>query len=110
MACGLYQLMHMRIAEHAIINETVSAVTKLNRPWAKGLVNAVLRSFQRQQQELLDSQSDNAVFQTAHPKWLLKKINDSWPEEIATQIVAANNERAPMTLRVNALRTSRIFM
>ena len=31
-ACGLYQLMHMRIAEHAIINETVSAVTKLNRP------------------------------------------------------------------------------
>ncbi|MEJ6744413.1 MAG: 16S rRNA (cytosine(967)-C(5))-methyltransferase RsmB [Porticoccaceae bacterium] len=107
LACGLYQLMHMRIAEHAIINETVSAVTKLNRPWAKGLVNAVLRSFQRQQQELLDSQSDNAVFQTAHPKWLLKKINDSWPEEIATQIVAANNERAPMTLRVNALRTSR---
>ncbi|MDA9090644.1 16S rRNA (cytosine(967)-C(5))-methyltransferase RsmB [Porticoccaceae bacterium] len=107
LACGLYQLMHMRIAEHAIINETVSAVTKLNRPWAKGLVNAVLRSFQRQQQELLDGQSDNEVFQTAHPKWLLKKINDSWPEEIAAQIIAANNERAPMTLRVNALRTSR---
>ena len=106
-ACGLYQLMHMRIADHAIINETVSAVAQLNRPWAKGLVNAVLRSFQRQQQELLDTQSDNPVFQTAHPKWLLKKINDSWPKEIAAQIIAANNERAPMTLRVNALQTTR---
>ena len=107
LACGLYQLMHMRIAEHAIINETVSAASKLNRPWAKGLVNAVLRSFQRQQQQLLDDQSDNVVFQTAHPKWLLKKINDAWPEEIAAQIIAANNERAPMTLRANILRNSR---
>ena len=107
LACGIYQLMHMRIAEHAIINETVSAATKLNRPWAKGLVNAVLRNFQRQQQDLVEGQADNAVFQTAHPKWLLKKIYDSWPEEIASQIIAANNQRAPMTLRTNALRNSR---
>ena len=106
-ACGIYQLMHMRIAEHAIINETVSAAGKLNRPWAKGLVNAVLRNFQRQQQDLLEAQTGNGVFQSAHPKWLLKKINDSWPEEIATQIIAANNQRAPMTLRTNALRNSR---
>ncbi len=106
-ACGIYQLMHMRIAEHAIINETVSAASKLNRPWAKGLVNAVLRNFQRQQQDLVEGQADNAVFQTAHPKWLLKKIHDSWPEEIATKIIAANNQRAPMTLRTNALRNSR---
>ena len=107
LACGLYQLLHMRIAEHAIINETVSAVTKLNRPWAKGLVNAVLRNFQRQQQQLLERQSNNAVFQTAHPKWLLKRINDAWPKEVAEHIIAANNERAPMTLRVNMLRNSR---
>ena len=99
--------MHMRIAEHAIINETVAAVSNLNRPWAKGLVNAVLRSFQRQQQEILDNQTDNLVFQTAHPKWLLNKINEAWPSEIATQIIEANNQRAPMALRVNSLRTSR---
>ena len=75
--------MHMRIAEHAIINETVSAVTKLNRPWAKGLVNAVLRSFQRQQQELWTASLTMRFFRRPIPKWLLKKINDSWPEEIA---------------------------
>ena len=107
MASGIYQLMHMRIAEYAIINETVSAVGNLNRPWAKGLVNAVLRNFQRQQQDILDKETENLVFQTAHPKWLLKKINDAWPSEIASQIIKANNQRAPMTLRVNGLHTSR---
>jgi len=106
-ACGIYQLMHMRIAEHAIINETVAAVSNLNRLWAKGLVNAVLRSFQRQRHEILDNQTDNLVFQTAHPKWLLNKINEAWPSEIASQIIEANNQRAPMTLRINSLRTSR---
>ena len=106
-ACGLYQLMYMRIADHAVINETVSATAKLNRRWAKGLVNAVLRNFQRQGQELIDQQADNQVFQTAHPKWLLGKIRDSWPTETADNIIAANNERAPMVLRVNELRTSR---
>ena len=107
LASGIYQLMHMRIAEYAIINETVSAVGNLNRPWAKGLVNAVLRNFQRQQQDILDKETENLVFQTAHPKWLLKKINDAWPSEIASQIIKANNQRAPMTLRVNGLHTSR---
>jgi len=107
LASGIYQLMHMRIAEYAIINETVSAVGNLNRPWAKGLVNAVLRNFQRQQQNILDKEAENLVFQTAHPKWLLKKINDAWPSEIASQIIKANNQRAPMTLRVNGLHTSR---
>ena len=107
LACGLYQLMHMRIAEHAILNETVSATTKLNRRWAKGLVNAVLRNFQRQRQELLEQQESNQVFQAANPKWLLNKIVESWPAETAEQIIAANNRQAPMMLRVNALRSSR---
>ena len=107
LACGLYQLMHMRIAEHAILNETVSATTKLKRRWAKGLVNAVLRNFQRQRQELLEQQESSQVFQSAHPKWLLNKIAESWPAQTAKQIIAANNHQAPMMLRVNALRSSR---
>ena len=106
LACGLYQLLHMRIPEHAIINETVAASEKLKRRWAKGLVNAVLRNFQRQQAALMAAQSDNAVFAAAHPKWLLDKIADSWPQ-YQDEIIAANNAQAPMVLRVNALHNSR---
>ena len=107
LACGLYQLMYMRIAEHAVINETVSASHKLNRRWAKGLVNAVLRNFQRQRQQLVDQQENNQVFQAAHPKWLLNHIRDAWGPELAEQIIAANNQQAPMMLRINRLRTCR---
>jgi len=99
--CGIYQLLYMRISEHAVVNETVSAVNGLNRKWAKGLVNAVLRSFQRQKMTLLEEQANNATFQSAHPKWLMKKLIHAWPQATIDDIVAANNDRGPMTLRVN---------
>ena len=106
-ACGIYQLMHMRTSEHAVVNETVAATKGLNRVWAKGLVNAVLRTFQREKAGLLQEQLDNSVFQTAHPKWLLKKLEQAWSPDLAAEIVSGNNERGPMTLRVNTLRQTR---
>lgn len=106
-ASGIYQLMYMRTSEHAVVNETVAATKGLNRVWAKGLVNAVLRTFQREKASLLHEKLDNNVFQTAHPKWLLKKLDQAWSPTLAAKIVAGNNERGPMTLRVNTLRQSR---
>ena len=44
---GLYQLKFMRIPDHAAINETVSATGELNKRWARGLSNAVLRNYRR---------------------------------------------------------------
>jgi len=107
LACGLYQLMHTRIADHAALNETVAAVTKLKRLWAKGLVNGILRNFLRQREELEARLSKNPVFAHAHPQWLLDQLFDSWGSETARQIIAANNQRAPMCLRVNQLQGSR---
>ena len=106
-ACGLYQLAHMRISEHASINETVAATKALNRIWAKGLVNAVLRTFQREKLALLDEYKDHLVFQHAHPKWLIKKLNEAWPPNDVLSIIEANNQRGPMTLRVNTTKISR---
>jgi len=106
-ACGIYQLLYMRIAEHAVINETVAGTKKLNRQWAKGFVNAVLRKVQRQQQSLLEQHRQNPVFNWAHPQWLIDELQKDWPSAVAEQIMAANNQQAPMTLRVNTLRCSR---
>ena len=50
---GLYQLKFMRIPDHAAINETVNATGELNKRWARGLSNAVLRNYQRREAELL---------------------------------------------------------
>jgi 16S rRNA (cytosine967-C5)-methyltransferase len=100
---GLYQLFYMRVPDHAAINETVSCVRK---PWAKGLVNAVLRNALRQFPEFPDGFSASLSFRQAHPQWLTDRIQNDWSEN-AEAILEANNQRAPMTLRVNLRRISR---
>lgn len=95
---GLYQLKFMRIAQHAVVNETVRAATCLKKGWAKPLVNGVLRQFNRQE-EALFKKLDPAA-RSAHPQWLFDKIQQSWPNQ-AQSIIEANNSRPPLTLRVN---------
>jgi 16S rRNA (cytosine967-C5)-methyltransferase len=107
LASGLYQLIYTRIADHAAINETVAAVAKLNRPWAKGLVNAVLRNYLRQRDELEKKLNKNPIFTRAHPQWLLDLLFNGWGSKIALDIIAASNQRAPMVLRVNQKQISR---
>ena len=40
---GLYQLSYMRVKPHAAVSETVLAARK--KPWAKALINALLRGY-----------------------------------------------------------------
>src|SRR5690349_2693587 len=46
---GLYQLHFMKMPDYAVVKETVALLEKIKKPWAKGLVNAVLRNFCRRQ-------------------------------------------------------------
>lgn len=103
---GLYQLQHLRIPDHAVINETVAIINNLKKPWAKGLVNAVLRNFQRQRTELLANLKKDYEAHYAHPDWFIKIIKAAWPQHWQ-DILGANNERPPFTLRVNLAKTSR---
>lgn len=103
---GLYQLIYMRIPPHAAVAETVEAVKGLNKPWAKGVVNAVLRNFQRQQEVLLSEIDREPATQYAHPQWLLSMIRERWPDQWQA-IAIANNDYPPMVLRVNQQHGSR---
>ena len=87
---GAYQLQRMRVPRHAAINETVSAVRALGKPWAAALINAVLR-------KLPVHPSDDA---SEHPPWLEGKIEAQYGDQ-APALLRANNQRAPMGLRIN---------
>lgn len=102
---GLYQLIHTRIPAHAALAETVEGAVALKRPKLKGLINGVLRQFQRQQDEILAEQQHSAQ-RYLHPKWLLTRLQHAWPEQWQS-IVEANNQRPPMWLRVNQQHHSR---
>ncbi|MGH8312132.1 MAG: 16S rRNA (cytosine(967)-C(5))-methyltransferase RsmB [Gammaproteobacteria bacterium] len=103
---GLYQLSEMRVAPHAAIGETVEACRHLSKPWAVQLVNAVLRRFQREQARLMTELPQHAGAYYAHPRWLLERIRQDWPDRWR-EILEAGNQRPPLTLRVNRLRRTR---
>ena len=103
---GLYQLLYTRIPAHAAIAETVGCATALKKPWAKGLLNAVLRRAQREAETLLPALEKDPVVLTAHPRWLQKSLKAFWPEDWL-DICIANNSHPPFTLRVNQQQFSR---
>lgn len=102
---GLYQLIYMRVPAHAAVNETVAASAALRKPWARGLINAVLRNFQRQAQALLADIDRDAALRLAYPGWWLERIRRDWPDDWEA-LLAAGNARPPLVLRVNLSRQS----
>ena len=97
---GLYQLLYTRIPAHAAIGETVGCADKLKKPWAKALLNAVLRRAQRESDAILAELERDPVVRTAHPRWLQKSLKAFWPQHWEA-ICAANNAHPPMILRIN---------
>lgn len=97
---GCYQLSMMRIPEHAAISETVEAAVAMKAGGLKGLINGVLRNFQRQQQQLETKAQAIETCLYGHPSWFIKAIKQAYPQDWQ-QILQANQQQAPMWLRVN---------
>ena len=103
---GLYQLDKLALPQRVAVNETVQATGALNKRWASGLVNAVLRNFQRRSSELESAVAGTDQSRYAHPGWLVEMLKADWPHAWET-ILQANNETPPVSLRVNRLRLTR---
>ena len=103
---GLYQLREMRTPAHAAVNESVAACGALRKSWARGLVNSVLRRYQRERETIDRACQENPVYLSLHPRWLQEKLEAAWGDDAAAAM-AANNARPPMVLRVNARHITR---
>jgi len=97
---GLYQIIYQKTPDHAAVGETVGALKGLKKPWAKNLVNAVLRNYLREKEKLQAEINKRQVVKYAFPQWLIHKIKHAWPDNWES-ILLESNQRAPMTLRVN---------
>ncbi|GGF64735.1 16S rRNA (cytosine(967)-C(5))-methyltransferase RsmB [Alteromonas lipolytica] len=95
---GFYQQAYSRVSDHAAVSATVNAAELLGGKGLKGLINAVLRNFQRKQ--LAQQLSEDPIIRSGLPKWLYKRIASAYPEQLDS-ILAGMNQPAPIWLRVN---------
>jgi len=103
---GLYQLIATRIPPHAAVAATVAAARTLGRPWAAGLVNALLRRYEREKDTLEAALAEDPRVRWLFPDWLLRRLQAAWPD-CWQAICDASNTQPPMSLRINRLRTDR---
>lgn len=102
---GLHQLISGEVAEHAAVSETVAATRALGLPKASGFVNALLRRFQRERDDILHAIDRDIALRTSHPRWLVDALRRERPQALAA-VLAANNQHPPLWLRVNRIRTT----
>lgn len=91
-------------AEHTLVDQAVEAVKQRERGQAS-FVNAVLRRFLRERDELVRATDGDPVARWNHPAWWIQRLKRDWPQHWQA-LLAVNNERPPMTLRVHARRGS----
>ena len=103
---GLYQLDQLAMPQRVAVHETVQATHALDKAWASGLVNGVLRNYQRQAAQLEPLISKQLEACHVHPGWLIAALQSDWPEDWQA-IIAANNMRPPFSLRVNRQHVTR---
>ncbi|MDO8990877.1 MAG: 16S rRNA (cytosine(967)-C(5))-methyltransferase RsmB [Sideroxyarcus sp.] len=100
---AIYQLQHTRAGQHVVVDQAVQAAKSIN-PAATGLVNAVLRNYQRKQAELLAAADREEESRYAYPQWWINALKQQYGGR-AAEILEAGNTHPPMTLRVNTRHT-----
>ena len=95
---GIFQIQHLKTPAHAAVSDTVECCQQLDKQWAKNLVNGCLRNYIRSQEKKPNLEKIPTHY--AHPKWMIDSIGQAWPEH-KKAIFSANNQAAPLCIRVN---------
>jgi 16S rRNA (cytosine967-C5)-methyltransferase len=91
-----------------IVNQAVdAAAADPDMAHAKGMVNAVLRRFLREQATLLPQVRKTPAGNWNYPVWWIDRLRDAYPDPEQWQaILRAGNRQPPLTLRVNQRKTT----
>jgi 16S rRNA (cytosine967-C5)-methyltransferase len=105
-AVALYQIDHTRAPPFAVVDHAVNTAARMARPAAKSLVNALLRRYLRERAALQAVVRGDPVARWSYPQWWIDRVRAEYPEHWES-ILAAGNERPPLTLRVNVRAIAR---
>jgi 16S rRNA (cytosine967-C5)-methyltransferase len=98
---------HAPYEPHTLVNQAVEAAKKTRALQGQAnFLNACLRRFLRERDALVQATQQEQQAQWNHPVWWIKRLQKDHPEHWQSML-EANNQAAPMTLRVNTQRISR---
>lgn len=100
---ALYEAKAMGTAEYAVVHSWGEVVKQLEKPWAVGLINAILRRVLREGFPNITSK----VGRYNLPKWLVEKLDNNWKRDNLTQMSELYRLEPPITLRLNREQTTR---
>ncbi|MBR5391031.1 MAG: 16S rRNA (cytosine(967)-C(5))-methyltransferase RsmB [Clostridia bacterium] len=107
-----YQLVFLqRIPQSAAVNEAVEQVKKAGNPGAGAFANGLLRSLERRLSDLPQVPREDPLTylstRYSHPRWFVGKMRKRLGDEGCEALLQADNAPAPVTARVNTLKTDR---
>jgi 16S rRNA (cytosine967-C5)-methyltransferase len=107
---GLYQIFWLdRIPPHAAVHETVEQAKRSGYGSQAGFINAVLRGYLREADEIKKILADMKISQPAlgwsHPEWLVEKWRKNFGDEKTRSLLEWNNTPPKTFARVNTLKT-----
>jgi 16S rRNA (cytosine967-C5)-methyltransferase len=89
-----------------LVDQAVEAAKRSSAARAQAnFINACLRRFLRERDALVAATERDPVARWNHPRWWIERLKKEHPQNWAA-ILEANNTQAPMTLRVNARKSS----
>lgn len=108
---GLYEVLFQSTPTRAAVHQYVELAKQALRPGAGNLVNGVLRSIDRQRDDLPapstgDPAKDLAI-EYSHPTWMVGRWVERFGADETAELLQWNNRRPIYSVRVNPLQTSR---
>ncbi len=110
---AVYQLFFLdKSHENIVVNESVQYIKDKGNIRASKFVNAVLRNILRNKDELINKMSrlpfdDYLSVKYSYPKELVRRWKRQFGKDLVEEALAANNEEAPLEIRVNTIKIAR---
>jgi len=107
---GLYEMLFQSTPTRAIVHQYVELAKQTLRPGAGDLVNAILRTIDRDREYIPNpdtgDDAEDLAIRYSHPTWMVERWLARFGLEETTDLLEWNNRRPMHSIRVNPVRTS----
>ena len=107
---GLYNIHFLDRKNYAIVNELVNLTKKISFR-SKAFVNAILRSFIRDEENLsrinIKDEDEYKSIKYSMPLWIIKYLNDSYGKAYTDKFLKSLNKEKNLSIRINKIKTNR---